>query len=283
MYANRHTRLMNKFIGLCTGTIGWPSPLGNIGYEVQVIEGAVTTDTAHKVVPDLIACSQSPAHAIVAECKSGSSLDPEQDKKYGELKAANIAKVVTVDDEERLTHVISYVVYDNKYETLRKGTSQPFIVFGEGYVEGRGDFNSEDLERALQKTAIHDTSIEPTKYYPFSHDETINVIVPYALKGTMTCIMKKDPDFRFDFDDDVAIAAILRRTHAYYDRISAKHRRELAKKTKEVLKQIYKSNSDFSAQLDKLRSERPSPATIQKFNSICRKIIRDYAAQERLD
>ena len=272
---------MNKFIGLCTATIGWPSPLGSIGYEVQVIEGAVATDSAHKVVPDLIACSQSPAHAVVAECKSGSSLDPAQDKKYGDVKAANIAKVVTVDDEERLTHVVTYVTYDDRYEALRRGTSKPFIVFGKDYVEGRGDFKSEDLGRALQRTTIPDGCTEPTKYYPFSHDEAINVIAPYALKGMLLCIMNEDPDFKFDFGD-VAITAILKRTHAYYDRISAKHKRELKKKTKEVLRQIYQTNSDFAAQLHKLQSERPSPAAIRKLNTTCRKIIKDYSEQQRL-
>lgn len=274
---------MNKFIGLCTGTVGWPSPLGDIGYEVQVIEGVVTTDSAHRVVPDLIACSQSPPHAIVAECKGGSSMDLAQEKKYGELKAANITRVVSVNNEELLTHVVAYVVYDDKYEALYKFTSQPFIVFGDGYVEGRGDFRSAMLERALQRTPIPDTSIEPTKYYPFSHDETIYVIAPYALKGMMLCIMKKDPNFRFNFDEDAAITAILKSTHAYYNRISPKHKKELKKKTKKILKQIYHSNEDFAAQLDKLRSDKPSPVTIQKFNSICKKIIKDFAVQERLD
>lgn len=273
---------MNKFIGLCTGTIGWPSPLGNIGYEVQVIEGTVTTDSAHKIVPDLIACSQSPPHAIVAECKGGSSLDPAQEKKYGEVKATNIAKVVTVNDEERLIHVVTYVVYDNNYKALYKLTSQPFIVFGDDYVEGRGDFGSGRLKRALQKTAIPHTSIEPTKYYPFSHDEPINVIAPYALKGMMLCIMK-NPDFRFDFNDDQAIGEVLRSTHAYHDRISTKHKRELKKKIREILKQIYKSNQDFADHLDKLQSDKPSSITIQKFNTICKKIIKDYSEQERID
>ena len=282
MYANKHTRLMNRFIGLCTGAEGWPSPLGDIGYEVQLIEGTITTDSARKVVPDLIAYSQSLAHAILAECKSGSSLDPAQDRKYGEVKAANVANVATVADEDRLMHIVSYVAHDDRYEALRKGTSLPFIVFGDDYVEGRGDFKPEDLKRALQRTAILDTWAEPTKYYPFSHDETINVIVPYALHGLMLCILD-DADFRFDPGNYDAIDAILRRTHAYHDRISSRHRKEIRGKIRETLMQVIQSNQDFATQLDKIRSEGSSPAAIHKLNSTCRRIIKNYAEQERLD
>lgn len=136
MYANNHTRLMNKFIGLCAGSAGWPSPLGGAGYEVVLIE-EVTTDFARRVVPDMIACSRSLVHAIVVECKGGSSLDPAQDEKYREVKAADIAMVVSIN-KGRLTHTVSYVAHDDRYESLRRGTSLPFIVFGEDYVEGRG-------------------------------------------------------------------------------------------------------------------------------------------------
>lgn len=51
MYANNHTRLMNKFIGLCDGSVGWPSPLGGVGYEVNLIEKEVTTDSAARSSP----------------------------------------------------------------------------------------------------------------------------------------------------------------------------------------------------------------------------------------
>ena len=125
LYANKHTRLMNKFIGLCSGTVDWPSPLGDIGYAVQLVEGTIVLDSARRVAPDLIACSQDQIHAIVAECKSGSSLDPVQEEKYREMTAANIANVVTVDNEDRLTHVVSYVTHADKYDQLSRNTSFP--------------------------------------------------------------------------------------------------------------------------------------------------------------
>lgn len=52
------------------------------------------------------------------------------------MKAANVANVATVADEDRLTHIVSYVAHDDRYEALRKGTSLPFIVFGETMLRG---------------------------------------------------------------------------------------------------------------------------------------------------
>ena len=208
LYANKHTRLMNKFIGLCAGAVGWPSPLGTIGYEVQLIEGVIILDSARRVVPDLIACSQTLDHAIVAECKSGSSLDIAQDKRYKEVTAANIASVVTVDNEDHLTHIVAYVVDSDKYSQLYGNTSFPFIVFGDDCVEGRGNFKLEKLNIALQKVEFHGTRLEPTKYYPFSHDDATGVIVSYAINAVMQCI-KKDPKFKFDPSDEDSITVII--------------------------------------------------------------------------
>lgn len=281
MYANNHTRLMNKFIGLCDGSVGWPSPLGGVGYEVNLIEKEVTTDSARKVVPDMIACSQSLAHAIVVECKSGSSLDTVQDEKYREVKAANIAKVVSIN-KERLTHTVSYVADNDKYESLRRGTSLPFIVFGDDYVEGRGDFKREELDRALQKTGIRDKWAEPTNYYAFSHDEAAGVIVMHAINGLITCAKNGDPGFKFDLGDEGTIVAILKRTHVYYSRISTKHRRELKGRVRKVLDQIARTNPDFARQFAKM-GQKPGYAAVRKFHSICERIVEDYAAQDRLD
>ena len=282
MYANNHTRLMNKFIGLCAGSVGWPSPLGGLGYEVNLIEKEVTTDSARKVVPDMIACSQSLVHAIVVECKSRSSIDPAQDEKYREARAANIAKVVSID-KERLTHTVSYVAHNDRYESLRRGTSLPFIVFGDDYVEGRGDLKREELDRALQKTGMHNKWVEPTLYYPFSHDEATSVIVLHAINGLISCIKNRDAEFKFDLGDEGTVVAILKRTHVYYNRISSKHRRELKGRVGKVLNQIARTNPDFASQFAKMESKEPSSAAVRKFHSICERIVGDYAVQKRLD
>ena len=70
-------------------------------------------------------------------------------------------------------------------------------MFGDNYVKGQEDFKSDKLNNALQKTQIPITGAEPTKYYPFSHDEVINVIVPYVLNGVMLCV-RKDSEFKLD-------------------------------------------------------------------------------------
>lgn len=199
-----------------------------------------------------------------------------------EVTAADIANVLTVDNEDQLTHIVAYVVNSDKHSKLCTNTSCPFIVFSDDYVEGRGDFKLEKLNIALQKVEFYGTQQEPTKYYPFSHDDTTGVIVSYVINAVMQCI-RKDPKFKFEPSDEDSITAILKRTHAYYDLISSKHQRVLRRKISEILKQISHVNPDFTKQISKIQMAGHNIAAISKFNIICKRIISDYVVQQRPD
>ena len=84
MEAGPHTRLINMFMGLCMNTVGWPNILGELGYEVQLIEQTVNLRSTRKVAPDVVAVSNKTVHAIVAECKFG-EIKADQDQRYQQL------------------------------------------------------------------------------------------------------------------------------------------------------------------------------------------------------
>lgn len=100
---------------------------------------------------------------------------------------------------------------------------------------------------------IIDAWAEPAKHYPFSHGETNSVIVPYVLNAAMLCNMNNDPEFKFDFGDDGAVVAIQGRMHAHHDRISSRHKGELERRIRAILRQIARTNPDFD-HLGKLHS-----------------------------
>ena len=144
-----------------------------------------------------------------------------------------------------------------------------------------GAITTDSARKAVPDTI--DAWAEPAKHYPFSHGETNSVIAPYALSAVMLCIMNNDPGFKFDFGDGGAVVAILGRMHAHHGRISSRHKGELERRIRAILRQMARTNPDFDDHLGKLRSWRLIPAAIRRFNAICRRIAKSYAEQERLD
>lgn len=81
MAAKPHAGLINMFVGLCACTQMWPNTLFGLGYRVKPIEQAVSLKSGLKTTPDLIVVSNRLAHAIVADCKGGNSMDGDQDRR----------------------------------------------------------------------------------------------------------------------------------------------------------------------------------------------------------
>jgi len=136
--ASEHTRLINKFIGLCKKTAKWPTILFDLGYDVQLIEQSISLKSAQKITPDVVAVSEKLLHAVVTDCKGGNNIDGEQDAKYQELVPDDLKFHVTIHAPDQLRHSVCYVDNRSNHSQLEPHTELPFITFGDDAVQGVG-------------------------------------------------------------------------------------------------------------------------------------------------
>lgn len=97
-----HTKLMNYVIGMCKKQRNWINVLADLGYEPQLIEQQIRTSSDETVKPDLIAASNKLLHSLVFECKGGTTLEPEQLKRYSTLTRDDLRRWITVFAREEL-------------------------------------------------------------------------------------------------------------------------------------------------------------------------------------
>lgn len=281
MVAGTHTRLVNMFMGLCADTRHWPNVLAKLGYKVQLIEQSVSLQSAQKAVPDVVSVSNRTVHAIVAECKGGNSIDPKQDGRYRQLTPEDLLHHVTVHDRNRFEHTVCYVDKSENHESLKRGTAFPFITFGRDCITVDRSLGRDELDGGLDKIPLEGTR-EPTYLYPFSHEDKDYVVIPYVLRGLITHVFSS-PDRQFRIDDPYTLEEILKITHKHADRISSKHRRELATRVAKILKRLLLQNPDLRSQVSKLETTEHRTLTLQSLKKTCEELVFKYETQTRLD
>ena len=281
MVAGTHTRLINMFMGLCADTGHWPNVLAKMGYKVQLIEQSISLQSAKKAVPDVVSVSNKTVHAIVAECKGGNSIDPKQDGRYRQLTSGDLLRHVAVHDRNRFGHTVCYVDTSNNHDSLKRGASFPFITFGRDSITVDGSLGRDDLDGGLDRIPLKGTR-EPTYLYPFSHEDKDYVVIPYVLRGLITHVFHS-PEEQFKIDDPATLEKILKITHKHADRISSKHRKELAKRVGEILKSLLQQNPDLQSQVSKLETTERHVSTLQSLKKTCEELIARYEKQTRLD
>ena len=282
MHAGEHTRLVNRFIGLCHDTLSWPNTLWQLGYEVQIIEQAISLESAVKIVPDVIAVSRKLSHAIVTDCKSGSSIKTEQDNRYTQLTSNNLAYHVTTHDSNLLSHIVCYVDNESNHVSLEPHTTLPFITFGQDMVRTKGDFGNQETNEKMQNPIPLTGMKEPTVYYPFSPNDEDHFVIPHVLTGLVSYLTKKRrPSARVQ---DLSTAGkILESIHPCYKEFSTKHKNDLVRKVRKMIHVSLASNSKFKEQILKIESGEYSIGTLQSLSGTCTEIVSDLQQQRRVD
>jgi len=281
LFASEHTRLINKFIGLCKNTIKWPKLLHELGYEVQLIEQTINLESAEKVTPDVVSVSNKHHHTIVTDCKGGNNIDSDQDRRYSILKSDNMKYYVTTHDSNQLTHTVSYVDHQTNHANLKSHTKFPFITFGESNVQGDGDFGFKELNEKLCKSTSLDGMREPTGYYPFSPDDEDYVIAPHILRGLISFLTTKGRRSRAQILVPSTFLEILKIIHPY-DLVSTRHKDRLIKKIEEIINLCMKSSKDFNEQIFKIEKGEYNTSTLRSLVKICEKLLADYETQKKI-
>ena len=282
MHASGHTRLINKFIGLCSDTSSWPNTLWQLGYQIQIVEQTISLESAAKIVPDLIAVSNELTHAIVVDCKSGNNIKRDQDDRYLQLTSNVLAYHVTIDDSNLLSHIVCYVVNESNHASLEPHTTLPFIIFGQDTVLIQGDFRNQTTNEKMQSPISLTGMNEPSTLYPFSPDDANHFIISHVLSGVVSYLTKRrrtlDP-----IQDFSTAKEILKDIYPFHNEISLRHKRELAKKIQEIIKVSLASSSKFKEQISKIESGEYSSGTLQSLTDTCLEIISNFQQQQRMD
>jgi len=279
--ASEHTKLINKFIGLCKDTIKWPKILFELGYDVQLIEQTINLKSAQKINPDVVAVSSKLLHTIVTDCKSGNNIDKGQDARYQELESDDLKYYVTVHDPNQLKHNVCYIDSHINHAELEPHTQLPFITFSQKKVQGQGDFGIKQLnEKLCNPTSLEDMR-EPTGYYPFSPDDEDYVIAPHVLRGLISYLVMKGHKTQPQIKDPNTALEILKLIHPY-NLISTRHKDNLTKKIETMIGIFLKSSNEFNEQVSKIEKGEYNISTLRSLGKICEALIVEYESQKKI-
>lgn len=286
---SEHTRLINKFIGLCkkNGPADnrdrqrfWPNPLHELGYKVEVIEQYIKMRSGDTVKPDVLAVSNKNLHALVSECKSSKSLREDQDRRYTDLSPSDLTNFAKVYDQEQLRHDVCYVVGIENHASLSAHTNLPFITFGQ-HVERHGEFRLSKLNEKLAEPIPLDGLPEPTSYYPFAPSDEDKFVVPYVFRAVVKCLSSDNVEDRAGILESGAETRIMKELDPQ-NLIARKHRKEMEKRIMHVIGTLCKQ-SEFVELVERAQSSR---AAIQVLASKCGKMsdraCSEYERQHRL-
>lgn len=279
--ATDHTRLLNKFIGLCTRTDDWPQTLHKIGFRVQLVEQRIALE-GNSITPDIVSVSDPLSHALVVDCKGGKSIDLSQDAKYVGIRHGDLANWVTVRERGRLTHTACYATSDASHDKLRNHTTLPFIVFGKDIVRGVGSFGQPKLDEAICKEISLRGSREPRSLYPFSPDDHPSVALPFIIKGVVHCATNADGCELADFTTEAGMRDAIKIVHLFYERMGTRHARLLASKAAAWFAEMLEEDDDLRGLYKKLLCGGSDVRTVQAFADRCMERIDLEAQQSRM-
>lgn len=284
---SEHTRLINKFIGLCkrngskdgkNGKKFWPNPLHELGYRVEMIEQGIKMRSGDIVKPDVLAVSSRNLHALVAECKSGKSIEAGQDRRYGRLSPLDLANLARVHDQKQLKHDVCYVDGIENHSSLSTHTELPFITFGR-YVERHGEFGLAELNKKLAEPIPLEGLPEPTSYYPFAPSDEDKFVVPYVFRAVITCLSNADAAGILESGAEARIMDELDPQNL----IARRHRKEMEKRIRHVIGTLCRQREFVDLVT---RAEKGSHAAMQTLAGRCYDMSNaacsEYEGQHRL-
>ena len=280
-----HTRLINKFIGLCQknahggqGTKPWPNPLYELGYRVNLVEQEITMRGGGMVHPDVLASSNRHLHVLVAECKSGKNIDPGQDSRYASLATSDLSDFAQLHDPNQLKHDVCYVDEAENHASLAPYTKLPFITFGREYVQKHGKFKLDKLDTKLSQQIPIGGSEDPSSYYPFSPSDDDEFVVPYVLRALVRCLALSDNASRVAVLESGVASMILDALNLPHF-ISHKHKKQMQERVKRVVHMLFQRDG-FGDLVG--RAAGYDHAAIKTLSSRCAEICSEYETQRRL-
>src|SRR5207248_2279842 len=104
-----NTELMNALIGMTKGAAGLPRELRDVGYAARWIEFQFRNSAAELVRPELILASGQLSHALLFEWKSGANTEPDQLRRYSDVRPDDLRTKAFIGRNECTSHDVCVI------------------------------------------------------------------------------------------------------------------------------------------------------------------------------
>lgn len=286
MLPSPHTRLMNCVIGLCKKDIGWPSPLAELGYDVQLIEQPIRTSQGNQVRPDVVATSNKFLHSIVFDCKGGNQVEPTQVSNYKGLRDTDLARWVTVFDATKLSHDICFTCFNNNQSSVSSQIQgMSLIVFGDQNISKTGNFSDRTLDTTFDTPISLDKMKPPLSYYPFSESDDDAVIVPRVLRMIVSIALKTARGGQSALEGaTLTTEEITSSIHPLWKALSLDQQGKLRKRVGDIVHGILQTEPEFRNALKEVEGKKGYKvvSTLQSLQREAERISREAETQSRL-
>jgi hypothetical protein len=280
-----HTRLINYTIALCKGHKNTFSPLGELGYDVQLMEQNIRTSAGEEVKPDVIKVSKRRQHAIIFECKSGTD-DEDQMRRYGQLTDEDLRRWLTVaHPSQPILFDICIVNIDTNQGNFANVRNCPILTFSQAALSKSNVFSIKEVEDKFSTPIPIDRDKIPLSYYPFSDLDSDSIIMERVLRQLVSMVIKLSRGGTNVLDlAELVPDNMLSALHPYWLALSEEHRNKLRTKIQNIIRRLRDGNPTFAERLTETRTGnfrvRGPPAS---FTALCDQIIQESRVQRTLN
>lgn len=171
--------MSNLWIGLCRRDPGLRSDIWDLGYRPVWVDQRFPNRSMQMVVPDLLIASESQAHSVLFEWKSGSNADEDQLERYDDLEDPTWANAASVSPAAGASHCICIGGKPDNAERLQIGMDAispdfPLIArVDDGLELVRGAFHAAGLAALFTPVFNFDWDMAPTQYLPIDGESEV--------------------------------------------------------------------------------------------------------------
>jgi len=274
---SEHTLLVNAAICLTRKSEEFPSPLFDMGYQLECIGLKFSNRDGETINPDLSIKGDLHGTLLLVDCKSG-GVKHLQAARYARLTAEDIVSAnVTSMDSANLVLDIAFFGTGKNREKLIEADNRgqygiPIVILDKLLLKKDvHQFKTQELEALFDKGVTFRKRI-PTSFYPFSADDPpsyiLNEIAPFL------CIMHLQNE-EFSEDD------ILQKAHPFLDYSDDDEKASLKGRIGNLLSSMQK-DQDYRFLLDKQKKWKIDPEISSKnLKSAIQKFIEKLEKSER--
>lgn len=201
-----HLAVVNCIVGLARHSPTWPHPLSDLGFKPYLLGQRFRLRETNEIVsPDAVLVSHDANFVLLAEAKSGTTVDPEQIRRCKALEREDVAQHVTVSNPLQLRHEVMVACFADDLMWVAKnyadaGIEVPIIAIGEESISHSGArFQLEALNQAFAGALeISSEMARPTQYVPFDSNSSPGDVADRILRHIITFMYQRLPRFSTD-------------------------------------------------------------------------------------
>ncbi len=196
--------MLNLVVGMCRGDPSLPSIFRELGYQDRWVELEFANSFGRRVRPEIIICSESQAHTVMWEWKSGGNVDQEQMQRYDAVTLEDLRERAMVPAAAVQRSDVAVVVPETKMADAARVLDQwgfrfPVIAKrAEGLSLEWHSFAVAELSSAFRPVLVVNFPHQPLHYVPFDLDSPDWVLGDRAAQQLLVYMSTREPRLLLD-------------------------------------------------------------------------------------